>query len=122
MSFTAKGSGSKAGIPGGLRREAGVPAPISADRGKLPEPVSALLRPGLWARPPGPSPWEVRPLPHFSGEESVICVRSRGRGGYTPDPLIISSFWSYGFRGARWRACVGWEGAGEGWEGTSEKD
>lgn len=82
----------------------------------------AFLRPGLWARSPGSSPWEVRPLPHFSGEESVTCVRSRGRGGYTPDPLIISSFWSCEFRGARWRACVGWEGAGEGSEGTSEKD
>lgn len=86
LSFTAKGAGSKAGIPGGRRREAGVPALSSADRENLPEPVSPFLRPGLWARPPGPSPSEIRPLPHFSGEESVICVRSRGAGRLHPRP------------------------------------
>ena len=59
---------------------------LSSVKTYLPEPVSPFLRPELWARPPGPSPSEIRPLPHFSGEESVICVRSRGAGRLHPRP------------------------------------
>lgn len=122
LSFTAKGAGSKAGTPRGRRREGGVPAQSFADRENLPEPVSVrLLLCGRGCeRDLRVQPLGNPPPASFRGEESVVCVRSRGRGGCTPRPpshLRLLVAWV-----PRRTACVGREGTGEGWEGTWKTD
>ena len=104
MSFTAKRAGSKAGIPRGRRREGGVPSRSFAAQEILPEPVSArslLCGRGCERDLRVPAPGESAPCLSSGVKSQWSACAPEGGAAAPPDPLVISGFWSRGFRGGR---------------------
>lgn len=97
MSFKTKGSRKQGWHPGAEGVKAGspprVPPPSRTSQSRCP-----LVCPSVaWAVSAalGPSPWGICSLPHLRGEESVVCVRSRGREAapLTPNHLLLLALW-----------------------------